>query len=77
MKRIVTIVLGASLLAGSLYAGGNHTSEKGMMNHSDMSKGHMAKCEKFMKKYSEENTWTPPRDVLLDFYPPKEFGVGN
>ena len=76
MKRIVTIVLGASLLAGSLYAAGGHSSEKGMMNHSDMSKEHMAKCEKFMKDSTPKVAWTPPRDVLSERYSLKN-GVSN
>ncbi len=66
MKRIVTSILGASLLAGALYAGGDYISEKGMMNHSSMNKGHMAKCEKFMKASTDENTWAPSRNILLE-----------
>lgn len=69
MKRIVTSILGATLLAGTVYAAGNQGMTKGM-DHSTMNKNSMAKCEAFMKKYEQnQNSWTPKKNILLEAYP--------
>lgn len=67
MKKIVTTVLGATLLVGSLFAAGN----QGMsgMEHSKMNKDHIQKCEAFMQKYQlSQSSWNPPQNKLTDLY---------
>lgn len=75
MKKIVTSMLGISLLSVSLFAAGNQEMSGMMnqMNHTSMNKKHMQKCEAFMQEYKQSHTsWTPPKNKLLELYPASE-----
>ncbi len=73
MKKIVTSILGASLLAGAVYAAGNQMPHGNMMDHSNMNgmtKKQIQHCNDMMKNITSKNdSWTPPRNILAEFYP--------
>ncbi|PLY07302.1 MAG: hypothetical protein C0625_06745 [Arcobacter sp.] len=48
MKKIVTTIIGASLLAGTLYAAGDHQMD-GIKNMNNMSEKQIQHCNDLMK----------------------------
>lgn len=71
MKKLVTSILGATLLAGSVFAAVNQGMSD--MSHSKMNKDHVQKCEAFMQKYQvSQSSWTPPTNILTDLYQASE-----
>lgn len=75
MKKLTTSVLSISLLAGALYAADTNKMDSQEMKkmHLTAMNMHMEKMDKMHNKMKElcnekEQTWTPPKNILLELY---------
>jgi hypothetical protein len=68
MKKILTTLIGTSLLAGALFASGNMTMDDSKMSMAQSECQSMMKTQKKMHNMDEKKTSKSGLDLLLERY---------